>query len=269
MQPPPIRIDLDALLDFALRGVRRASVFLGLGVNAALDPSFNSYQLSKLSNIQIIPDGLSQERVDHFKEEFRLWIEAGGFRELVETFIGYIDRVHHTCLVMKAVHEKAPLSAVEDTQAKFAEQGFPNKLNVLKQRFRVPPSNTNHLLALGKARNCLVHRLGIVGDEDLKEDTALRVSWLGADFFIEEPNGNRVPFTQDSLPIYLPDGGTVCLQMVDRVRPFAVGEKVLLSTRDLAEICWFYEREARSILQGVINYAKALGISPSVPEQPA
>jgi hypothetical protein len=50
-----INLDLDKLLDIALKGVRRAAVFMGLGVNAAIDPDFRSYQLSALTNIQTDP----------------------------------------------------------------------------------------------------------------------------------------------------------------------------------------------------------------------
>jgi hypothetical protein len=41
-------IDFGKILAVALKGVRRATVFLGLGLNAALDPEFNKYQLPKL-----------------------------------------------------------------------------------------------------------------------------------------------------------------------------------------------------------------------------
>jgi hypothetical protein len=79
-----ISLDLDELFDIALKGIRRAAVFMGLGVNAAIDQNFRSYQLTALTQIQLVPDDVPPETLAHFKEEFRIWIEAGGFRELAD-----------------------------------------------------------------------------------------------------------------------------------------------------------------------------------------
>jgi hypothetical protein len=79
--------------------------------------------------------------------------------------------------------------------------------------------------------------------------------------FIEEPNGTRHPF--DETPPHgldLPEGGAVIAQFSERSRPFKRGEKVILSTRELAEICWLYEREARAVLSRVLEFAKSVGV---------
>jgi hypothetical protein len=41
-----LHIDLDAWRDVAYKGVRRAAVFLGFGLNAAHDPEFTDYRSS-------------------------------------------------------------------------------------------------------------------------------------------------------------------------------------------------------------------------------
>jgi hypothetical protein len=53
-------IDLDQIRITALTGIHRASIFMGLGVNAADDPSFVSYQLKGPVHISIIPHELSE-----------------------------------------------------------------------------------------------------------------------------------------------------------------------------------------------------------------
>ena len=42
------RVDFQKILEVALKGVRRATVFLGLGVNAALDATLTSTNLQTL-----------------------------------------------------------------------------------------------------------------------------------------------------------------------------------------------------------------------------
>ena len=252
-----MNINLEMLQEVALRGVRRASIFLGLGVNAATDPNFKEYQLTSFSQIQLVPDNLPDSEVGRIKEEFRIWIEAGGFRELVESFVNFIDGAHKVCFFIADVQNRRG-SLVEFR--KFEKKGLPEKLEILKANFAVEPSNRAQILSLSMARNCLTHRRGIVGPEDLRDSESLDISWLGADLYIEEPGGNRIIFDVDSPEIYLPDGGTVCMGMVNRLKSFKSGEKLLLSTRELSEICWFYTREAGAVVKSLENHLRAVGV---------
>lgn len=261
MSPTQITLDFDKLLEVALKGVRRASIFMGLGVNAALDEQFKSFQLSHISNIQLVPSNVPDETFRHFKEEFRIWIEAAGLRELSETFATYLDALHRACLVVQTVQAKAPIAEIEEKQTTFAAEGLPNKLNILRQRFSVEPKHSRYIVSIARARNCLAHRRGIVGVEDLREDKELQVMWLGMDLFVETPTGEKHYLNETPKEgILLPDGGTVTMQFVERKRAFSLGAKLTLSTRDLAEICWFYEREARSALTTAMAFTKTSGV---------
>jgi hypothetical protein len=256
-----IQIDLDKLLDKALTGVRRASVFMGLGVNAALDPNFRSFQLSRLTRIQIVPDDISDEALLHFKDEFRLWIEAGGFRELTETFSSYLDSLYHTCLVLQAVPRKELVSSIDKTHKKFQFKVFPDKLSVLAQCFSVGPTHRDYLVSLNRARNCLTHRRGIVGIDDIRGEANFTVSWRGSAIFGETSSGERNYI--DEIPeggVLLPEGASLMVQLVERKRAFSLGAKLVLSTGDLAEICMFYDHEARDAIKSVIRFAESLGV---------
>ena len=256
-----ITLDFDKILDVALKGVRRASVFMGLGVNAALDEQFKAYQLSVITNIQLVPENVSDETLSHFKDEFRIWVEAAGLRELSETFASYLDALHHACLVLKTVQAKASTSKIEEKQSSFAMEGIPNKLNILRQRFSVEPEHSSYIVSIGRARNCLAHRRGIVGVNDLRDDKELEIMWLGMDMFVETPSGEK-HYLNEPLKegIYLPNGGTVKIQFVERKRTFSLGAKLTLSTRDLAEICWFYTREAKSAITSAVAFSRKLGV---------
>ena len=137
-----IRVDFDQILDVALRGVRRASVFIGFGVNAATDPSFKTHSLTKFSNLQIGPSELSEEALFEAKENFRLWIEAAGFRELTDTFTVFLDAVHWACMISSCALdggriERQPFTSADTSQSSFVREGLPNKLNLLQQRFGI------------------------------------------------------------------------------------------------------------------------------------
>jgi len=95
-----ITIDFSQMKDIAYRGVRRAAVFVGLGVNVARDDQFKKYQLSEYSALRVMPDDLNDKSIAHIKEEFEKWVILNGVRELVESFGLFLDKVHIGCLLM-------------------------------------------------------------------------------------------------------------------------------------------------------------------------
>lgn len=262
MNNESIHIDLDQVLQIALTGVKRASVFMGLGVNAAINDGFNKYQLSEITNIQLIPDDLSEETIKHFKEEFRLWVEAGGFRELVDTFINYLDSIYESCLLMKATQERSLLANLSKRNSGYRKNGLPNKIQELSEFFGVVPFKESYLLSLNRARNCLTHRRGIVGDDDfLHGESELSIKWLALDVFIEEPDGEKhFLYEKQQEGLVLKNVGNVMLGISERIRTFKRGDKLIFSTRDLAEICWYYTYESKKLLESVISFASSLGI---------
>jgi len=64
MTKQKIRIDLARILETANVGIRRAAVFMGLGVNLASESTFKKYELTDEVNIQIVPSGANDDLVD-------------------------------------------------------------------------------------------------------------------------------------------------------------------------------------------------------------
>lgn len=258
-------VDLDKILDVALRGVRRASVFMGLGINAALNPNVKEYQLTKITKLQLMPEAKDGEIVSQFKNEFRTWVEGNGLRELIETFAIFLDRIHDACIVFRASRDKVDIAPLREKHHLFHREGFPKKLNILRTSFSVGPKYPDYLLSLNRARNCLTHRRGIVANADINVPEALRVAWLGMDIFVETPSGERHSL-MDIPPegLLVREGGTACLQFVERERLFDLESIVRLSTRDLGgDLLVLYERGTNDD-RDTIEYAKACGVAVQV-----
>lgn len=256
-----MRIDLDQVLEVALRGVRRASVFMGLGVNAALSPELKNYQLTDITKIQLLPDGMTSDGLAEAKNEFRIWIEANGFRELIETFHAFLDATHLTCLKIKLGNGALGRDQLVAEQSAFAGQGFPNKLNILEQKFGISIKHKDHLVTLNCARNVFTHRLSIVRKRDLNAGKVMQVSWMGLHFCIKESNGNLHPIDEViSECRSFPEETTLVMRYADQKRSFMEGDRLVLSSRDLAEICFFMANEAKAIFSSLISYAKASGV---------
>ena len=89
-----VSISLDDIKEVALRGIRRAALFMGLGVNAATNPGQSKYSLSTFTYLDVIGRPLNDAEIPDTKTHFKKWVEGNGLRELNESFAVYLDGVH-------------------------------------------------------------------------------------------------------------------------------------------------------------------------------
>ena len=92
-------INFSHLKEISLLGIRRATVFLGLGLNAAKREDFSDYQLPGDVPIRFVSDNLPADKVMEFKDAFAKWIISCGLRELMETFAVYLDGIHRASVL--------------------------------------------------------------------------------------------------------------------------------------------------------------------------
>lgn len=261
--PPAERIEigLDRIVEILRAGVRRTAIFMGLGVNAALDPDFNQAALpSSVSNLQLVPD-IPAEHMPEVKREFAIWIQAGGFRELCECIEQYLTAIYRVGSYMRASRGgRISSSAVVGVPKDFLRKGISIKLEKLRTDFQIEAGNPKHLGSLWDARNCLTHRRGIVGAEDAGDDGILRVKWLAVDTLFIGDDGIETPMGVGFAPFNTGGGGNVCVRVVERVREFRLGEQLVLSPHDLNEICWFCLRSSDEVVASLLRFAELQGV---------
>lgn len=255
-------INLDSLLDVAQRGVRRASVFLALGVNSARDPRMCNYMFPKDVLIQVLPEGLDHKTVEHFKTEFEKWVVLSGLRDLIETFSVYLDGVHKVGLLIAIKAGDMKPEETEDFERAFEWKGIEDKLKTLKDRFGIDTPKGKYLVSISKARNCLAHRQGIVATHDTDSSGVLRVVWWAIDLFAETLEGREIslmpPLPEEG--VILEQGGQIKMRFIDREREFHLGQVLELTTHDLAEICFLVSLAANEVMSGVISFVRSHGI---------
>jgi len=261
MTKQKIRIDLARILETANVGIRRAAVFMGLGVNLASESTFKKYELTDEVNIQIVPSGANDDAIQHYKDEFKDWVIANGVRELIEAFSVYLDQIYHACLLVDLVKNKKTLQQVEDARETFSNLGFPNKLNNLYQKSGIQPKKPDYIKILHSARNCLTHRRGIVSKNDCNIADALQIKWLGFDAHIHTPNGDKhSAFDLPEGGLSLPNGGNLIVTKVEREITFKINSSIQISANALSEICWYMLNEAYSVFSETIEFMKNSGI---------
>jgi hypothetical protein len=260
-----VKVDFAALQEIAVKGVRRTAVFLGLGINAAADPCLRQYQLSGAVQFRFIPNGVDDDTLTHFKEEFSRWIVACGFRELIETFSVFLDEVHRSCLVMRAAKERMATDSIVPLDRRFRRHpdGLHGKLDDLRGTFGVEMSEPSFLLSINKARNCLVHRLGSVSREDCSDGRHLTVVWRGIDICIETESGETVSVhpMSESTPtesMVGPPHGWMKGKYCQRRKVFPIGSVVSFLPGELAEICHFFIDSTSEVVTSAQAYPRRL-----------
>ena len=261
-----VNIDVKHLSNIAQTGVRRATLFMGLGLNAVQRPEFRDYELQKLAKesgvggipLQLIPPGASDETLAKYKEEFSAWLTGCGFREILEYYGLMLDHMHKHCLMVAQFrHFIDTLGDPAKLQRNFSRRlGVIDKHDELKSRFGIAPKFAEHMDTFYSARNALTHGLGIVRPEDTGDGGALRLCWNAMDVTVKgETSGSLIPLAK-VLGVPLTEPSSMWLQFVERQSVFDVGSKVKLSSQDLYEICFFVSQQC--IPNAIAAFAKFL-----------
>jgi hypothetical protein len=257
-----ITINFAKLQDIAVKGVRRTSIFMGLGINGANDPNLKEYQLSGVMQFRFVPNNVDEKTLLHFKDEFGRWIVACGFRELIETYSVFLDEVNCSCLLIEAAGKQIPLNKVKPIDAKFRRhpRGIEGKLDDLKNKFSVEMTAPSYLLSINKARNCLTHRRGIVAKDDFNDGNQLTVLWKGIDLHTETESGETVsvqPMSQftPSQDLVVPGHGWLKGIYCERKKSFPQKSSVSFLPGELAEICYFFTDATNDIITSAQTYA--------------
>jgi hypothetical protein len=252
-------IDLDQIRITALTGVHRASIFMGLGVNAADDPDSKSCQLKGPIQISVLPHELSGPDLVTAKGHFRNWIIGNGLRELAERFGEFLDQIYDAVLYLEL---NANLNTLEDTKkmrsAFVNDTAISGKLSKLSDRWSERFPNQQHYARLTQARNCLVHGLGVVRARDLNDGTSLLISWRGGDVFLHGEDGDEFKFSEETVGRIAV--GNAVFRASDRERRFPVGGEIMLSPQDLQEICAMVQRDTEDILLSLLRHGRRRGV---------
>lgn len=262
-----INLNLDPIVRIAETGVKRASLFMGMGLNAVRDPNFRDYQLHKIPKIEkhtslpfeMLPAEASSEQVEHFKSEFEIWIVGNGFRELLEHYALSLDKVHEVVLfVLLSKRKITETQATKDHETFRRRLGVPDKMNTLKKRFSIALSNSDNVESLYAARNCLTHDLGIVSSSRYNSREGLALSWRAFDLFAQgDVSGQKIPIL-DLIGNVTTEEMSVFGQVVSRQKRFSANERLMLSRQDLWEICFFFKMFViPSTMQGFIAFLEA------------
>ena len=172
------------------------------------------------------------------------WILLNGFRDAVESLGSFLELNHAICSAWGLIQLQAQgrtltradweRTMVGEAQ-KFHRLGLPDKLNHLNEvhGIELDPALSRHMLSINAARNCLVHRDGVVSERD-SVDGRLVVTWRRVKLVITDEDGER----DLVFDLVHKKESSLGMKFLDEQRSFNLGDRITFSAPEFQHIAW-------------------------------
>jgi len=206
------------------------------------------------------PANGSQLNHDDAKNAAQDWLLSAFLRDAIEATGLFLDE----CLLVCAFIELANKSNVQSTEVnqllnvlplKFHKLHFPEKLAKLTRDFGIQSPWSEHILSLNKIRTCVVHRLGLISQQDVDENNELVVTWRAIHLVAREVDSGK-ELILDRPGLLIEAESMVEMRFADHVRRFALGERVQLTHFELYSLIVTLWTFGMTCAEGIENFRK-------------
>lgn len=240
LEPQQITINLDGLLGELRLSLQTTINLLAISLRATPPESMDDLRLPQEVVATVFAQGANWSHAEAL-EKHQTWAIANGLRDAVEGVSSFIESAHKVLSVWDLARANGGRVAYSEYQkamddTSFHRLGLPDKLTHLKTQHGIAIDATleRQVLSVNNARNCLVHRGGVVSQRDLNVTDSMLVEWRKLHLFLQDEDGEhdfvigRV-IEQDSM---------LCMRVEDRQKAFARGERVCFAIQEFADISW-------------------------------
>lgn len=239
-EPLQITINLDALLGELQFSLQTAINLVAISLRATPPESMDDLRLPQ----EVFATTFAQSgRWSHAEalEKHQTWAIANGLRDAVEGVSSFIESAHRVLAVWDLASANGGRVTYGEYQkamdgAAFHRLGLPDKLTHLKSEHGLAINETlvRQVLSVNNARNCLVHRRGIVSQRDLNTTDSMLVEWRKLHVFLQDEDGEH-EFVVGKL---IEKESTVCIRVQDEQKAFALGARVSFTIQEFADVTW-------------------------------
>jgi hypothetical protein len=264
----PLQLELQYPSGYLQGAIQRSVDMVALGLQAADHLTIEELTIPG-SFGQVTPARNRQLSIEDAKGHFRSWVLANGLRDCVEALGTTLEWARKHCVlwaqpgtVARAAGGTLRLSAqfagavwnneIVAGADKFDRLPLPNKFQYLEDKYGViRPELTDDILSLNAARNCLAHRLGVVGRQDLKNDSddALVVTWRKLEIRVEGQTGQR--FITE--PSRVDEGEMLQVGFAPMTRTFMLGQKIEFSASEYVDIATTFMLFGQQLEGNILN----------------
>jgi len=197
------------------------------------------------------------------RDRSKQWLLGSFLTDSVNATGNFLDECRRVCALYRlGAKGKAAGQEFKDIFERdwksFHRLGFPDKFTHLRNEFGVETLFEKHFLSLNQARNCLVHRRGIVAQRDTNEEGKLRITWRIMELVATPPDDGDEVIIEGQTQVDA--GWTVSIRFRDRERSFNVGERVELAVPELYQSISTLHAFACNLVKSIEAYGASLGL---------
>jgi hypothetical protein len=121
---------------------------------------------------------------------------------------------------------------------KFHHLGFPDKLEHIKGAHNIELNDkfAEQLLSINAARNCLVHRRGIVSDPDITGNNQLQVKWTRLQLVLTNEDGEKELVFGELVE----KESWVGMRSIGEMKAFNLGDAIDFSAKEFSDVTWTF-----------------------------
>lgn len=210
--------------------------------------------------------GQQQQPLDVVRRDFEEWLIACGLRECVEVAAALLEEARMV-LVLWSIDSRELTAGewselVADGARDFDRLTWPARFDWLEDQ-GLKLNLREQFLSINAARNCMVHRRGVVSERDVKTADSLDVKWRKVQL-IAKKGEIEMPIEG---PMVVEAGSEVCLRVSNEVKRFKRGEQISFTPQGFTEIYLTIHWMAQDIASQLEALGRSRGLA--FAEQPA
>lgn len=243
------QMELQTPIGFIQAELQRAIDLVSFGLHAADKLETNSLDMPGVWFRFTASQDQSME-VNEAREAFRTWVLGNGLRDCVDVVGPSLEWARKICFLWTregevsenedgSLHLSAKISGKEWNEqmvkegSEFEYWPLRKKLSFLEDSYGLQiPETSEAVLSISYARNCLTHRRGIVGQEDIREDSSLVVRWKKMELTAHGEDGSR-PLQAGST---VHGGETVSFGYEDVSKEFKLGDRIEFTPQEFVQL---------------------------------
>jgi hypothetical protein len=256
-----IRIDTGALLGNFLGEAQKLLDIVTLtftGLEAVTEEEFGN----ALAFFSFQPASNRRQPFPDVKRNSAQWLLTAFLSDCVDVVGRFLEECREVCafyrLHSKEIVHGADYLAIRGPEKKrFHRLGFPIKLDHLRDEFGVETPLERHFLSMNKARNCLVHRGGVVCERDCNDGDALSLEWRTLQIVAKPKNGEEQVVDRD---MSFEAETKISVRSVDVMKQFHLGEKIALEPKEIYQCVSTLHGFGSTVVRSVEDYGRSQGI---------
>ena len=237
---PQITINLNALLGELQVSLQTAINLLAIALRATPPESMDDLRLPQEVFATTFAQSTHWSNAEAV-ERHQTWAVSNGLRDAVEGVSSFLESAHRVLSVHDLAKGNGGQILYDDYQkamegGSFHRLGLPDKLDHLRFEHGLLLEATleRQVLSVNNARNCLVHRRGIVSQRDLNANKKMLVEWRKLHIFLQNEDGEQ----EFCIGKLVEKESTVCLRVQDEQKSFALGDRISFTIQEFADVTW-------------------------------